>query len=113
MFRLIFPVLAALLFAAHLFFWGNYLWIGFVAILIVLLVIPFRPVAWIWQTSLIVFAAEWWFSAYELYVRRITYGQPFLLGVSILVGCGLFTALAAVVFNSAALKRRYALHTSK
>lgn len=113
MYRLILPILAAVLFAAHLFFWGNYFWVAYVVILIVLLFIPFRPVAWLWQISLLVFAIEWWVSAYELYGRRIAYEQPFALGVSILVACGIFTALSALVFNSGSIKNRYTLHSEK
>ena len=61
MWRLIFPILGAILFAAHLYFWGSYFWLAVPVILLILLIIPFRPVCWLWQLSLIGFGIEWFY----------------------------------------------------
>ena len=110
MWRLIFPILGAILFAAHLYFWGSYFWLAVPVILLILLIIPFRPVCWLWQLSLIGFGIEWFISAYNLYLRRITSGMPFALGVSILIACGLLTILSSVVFYNGRIKEHYPLH---
>ena len=77
MWRLTFPVLGAILFGAHLYFWGNYLLLPIPLILLILLFIPFRPVCWLWEICLICFGVEWLISAYQLYLRRIAAGMPF------------------------------------
>lgn len=110
MWRLIFPILGAVLFGTHLYFWANFLLLPIPLILLILLFIPFRPVCWIWQISLLCFGVEWLVSAFQLYLRRIAEGAPFALGVSILVGCGLLTMLSALVFSNAKIKKRYPLH---
>ena len=66
MWRLTFPVLGAILFGAHLYFWGNYLLFPIPLILLILLFIPFRPVCWLWEICLICFGVEWLISAYQL-----------------------------------------------
>lgn len=78
MWRLTFPVLGAILFGAHLYFWGNYLLLPIPLILLILLFIPFRPVCWLWEICLICFGVEWLISAYQLYLRRIAAGMPFV-----------------------------------
>ena len=110
MWRLIFPILGAILFAAHLYFWGSYFWLAVPVILLILLIIPFRPVCWLWQLSLIGFGIEWFISAYNLYLRRITSGMPFALGVSILIACGVLTILSSLVFYTGRIKEHYPLH---
>ena len=100
MWRLIFPILGAILFGAHLYFWGNYLLFPIPVILLILLFIPFRPVCWLWEICLICFGVEWLISAY----------QPFALGTSILVACGILTMLSAIAFFSHKVKNRYPLH---
>lgn len=79
-------------------------------ILLILLFIPFRPVCWIWEICLICFGIEWLISAYQLYLRRISAGMPFVLGTSILVACGILTIVTATVFFSRQIKNRYPLH---
>jgi len=110
MWRLIFPIFGAILFGAHLYFWGNYLLLPIPVILLILLFIPFRPVCWIWEVCLICFGIEWLISAYQLYLRRISAGMPFVLGTSILVACGILTIVTATVFFSRQIKNRYPLH---
>lgn len=110
MWRLTFPVLGAILFGAHLYFWGNYLLLPIPVILLILLFIPFRLVCWLWQICLICFGVEWLISAYQLYLRRIAAWMPFALGTSILVVCGILTMLSALVFFSRKIKNRYPLH---
>lgn len=110
MWRLTFPVLGAILFGAHLYFWGNYLLFPIPLILLILLFIPFRPVCWLWEICLICFGVEWLISAYQLYLRRIAAGMPFALGTSILVACGILTMLSAIAFFSHKVKNRYPLH---
>lgn len=68
MWRLTFPVLGAILFGAHLYFWGNYLLLPIPLILLILLFIPFRPVCWLWEICLICFGVEWLISAYQLFI---------------------------------------------
>lgn len=109
MWRLIFPILGAVLFGAHLYFWANYLLLPIPLILLILLFIPFRPVCWIWQISLLCFGVEWLLSAYQLYLRRVAEGMPFALGVSILTACGLLTMLSVLVFSNTKIKRHYPL----
>lgn len=111
MWRLIFPILGAILFAAHLYFWGSYFWLGVPVILLILLFIPFRPICWLWQLSLIGFGIEWFISAYNLYLRRITAGMPFALGVSILIACGVLTILSSLAFYNHKIRAHYPLHT--
>lgn len=110
MWRLIFPILGAILFGAPLYFWGNYLLFPIPVILLILLFIPFRPVCWLWEICLICFGVEWLISAYQLYLRRIAAGMPFALGTSILVACGILTMLSAIAFFSHKVKNRYPLH---
>ena len=109
MWRLIFPILGAVLFGAHLYFWANYPLLPIPLILLILLFIPFRPVCWIWQISLLCFGVEWLVSAYQLYLRRVAEGMPFALGVSILAACGLLTMLSVLVFSNTKIKRHYPL----
>lgn len=59
---------------------------------------------------LICFGIEWLISAYQLYLRRISAGMPFVLGTSILVACGILTIVTATVFFSRQIKNRYPLH---
>ena len=62
------------------------------------------------QSRLICFGIEWLISAYQLYLRRISAGMPFVLGTSILVACGILTIVTATVFFSRQIKNRYPLH---
>lgn len=107
MFSLALPVLAYLLFIAHLKFHGLTMWILVPLFLILVMFIPSKWIARLQQLALLCFSIEWLITGYEMYVRRIAYGQPWHVGVSIMAGCALFTLLAAMVFYLPSVKRHF------
>jgi hypothetical protein len=110
MWLLTFPILSILLFAAHLLFWGKTLWILYPLALIAVLFIPRRFIARLLQLSLLCFAAEWGYSAYALFMRRILHGQPWGTAVAILAAVTLLTALSAFVFQTKRLRQHYGMN---
>lgn len=107
MWRLIFPVLASLLFAAHLMFWNQQLWMAVPAALIALLFVRRAWAAIVIEACFAVFTIEWAMTAYALYLKRIEAGSPWMLAVSIVAGCALFTLLSGLVFETRTLKKHY------
>lgn len=107
MWRLIFPVLASLLFAAHLMFWNQHLWMAVPVALIALLFVKRAWVPRVIEVCFAVFTIEWVMTAYALYLKRIAAGSPWMLGVSIVAGCAVFTLLSALVFETRTLKKHY------
>lgn len=81
MWRLTFPVLGAILFGAHLYFWGNYLLLPIPLILLILLFIPFRPVCWLWEICLICFGVEWLISPTNFIYAALRQGCLLLLAL--------------------------------
>lgn len=108
MWRLSLPVLALLLLAAH--FWRAGAW---PLVLICMALLPLlawhrRWVAHAVQATLVLGTLEWLRTAALLAQQRLALGQPVVRMVLILAAVALFTAAAAAVFGSAALRCRYA-----
>ena len=96
---LLLPVLAHVLFAAHLLFHGAALWV--VALPVAALVLAFVPVRYmnrLQQLCLLGYACEWAYSTYELVARRILEGRSYHPALEIMAGVTLFTLLTALVF---------------
>lgn len=86
---LLLPVLAHVLFAAHLLFHGAALVLAFV---------PVRYMNRLQQLCLLGYACEWAYSTYELVARRILEGRSYHPALEIMAGVTLFTLLTALVF---------------
>lgn len=107
MWRLIFPALAHVLFAAHCMFhsWPELMTIP--SALIVALLVRHRFVPWIQLVALLVFAAEWVRTGWMLVEMRRLYGMPWVTAACILGGVALFTFLAALPIFDRKLKDWY------
>jgi hypothetical protein len=102
-------LLAGLVLAAH-YYRADAL-IGVVASLaLVGIALVLRPwAARVAQVGLVLGAVEWLHTMATLAATRIAMGQPYLRMVVILAVVALGTALAALVFERAAMRRRYGL----
>ncbi len=107
--RLMLPVLACVLLAAH-FFRAQQLALAAVSALAPLLLAVPRP--WAARTMQLVLAAgavEWLRTLLVFSSERIAMQQPWLRLVAILGTVALLTAASALVFRSPALRRRFGL----
>jgi len=107
--RLLLPVFACLLLAAHFFRAGLLPLATASALLPLLLAIPRAWAARTMQVALVIGAIEWLRTLAEFAAVRISMGQPVLRLVAILVAVALFTAASALVFRNARLRTRYRL----
>ena len=101
------PVLALVLLAAHLLHAG--LWpVAAVCLACIGLLGVRRPwAARVLQFLLVVGAIEWILTAVALAHMRAAHGQPYVRMLVILGAVAAFTLLAAFVFQSATLRRRF------
>lgn len=105
---LLFPVVLSLLvLGAHFLRSGNLLLLLVVVVLLGLLAVRRRWAARTVQVALVLGAAEWVRTMVVLAAFRVQVGQPFRRMAFILGGVALVTALSALVFRTARLRRRY------
>jgi hypothetical protein len=106
---LLVPGLALVLLAAH-FFHAGLAPFAAIAVLLAGLLFVRRPwAARIVQGVLVAGTVEWLLTAYALAQVRMQHGQPYVRLLVILGGVALFTAVAAAVFQRAALRARFGL----
>jgi len=107
--RLLPVILSVLLLAAHLSR-NNLDLAALLTPAILLLLLVRRPwVPRIFQVLLVLAAAEWLRTLIVLALRRQAAGAPWVRLVAILAVVAAVSALSALVFRSAALRRRYRL----
>jgi hypothetical protein len=105
--RLILPLLALLLLAAH-FYRADWLSLAVLsAALTLLLAVPRPWAARALQVALVLGAIEWLRTLAAFAAMRMAVGQPVLRLVLILGGVAAFTLLAAWVFQHRALRGRF------
>lgn len=101
--------LAALLLGAH-FYRAGVLWgVALAAALVVLLFVRRPWSARTVQAGLVLGTAEWLRTLAAFAAARVSLGQPYLRLALILGTVALFTALAALAFESRPLRARYRL----
>jgi hypothetical protein len=100
-------LLSWLVFCAHLFRIGMLPLLPFVLPLPLLLFLKHGLVARFFQAALLLIAAQWILVALFTAAHRAEAGQPWLRLVLILAGVALFAFLAAALFESERLQRRY------
>jgi hypothetical protein len=106
---LILPSLAAVLLAAHFYRAGQLALAALSVGALVLLAVPRPWAARTLQLALLAGALEWLRTLALFAATRISIGQPYLRLTLILVAVAAFTAASAVVFQQAAVRRRYRL----
>jgi hypothetical protein len=106
---LVFPALAAVLLAAHFYRAGQVVLAGLAVGALVLLAVPRAWAARALQLMLIAGALEWLRTLAMFASARMALGQPYLRLTLILLAVAVFTAVSAIVFRQAALRRRYRL----
>jgi hypothetical protein len=102
------PALALALLGAHFYRAAQWPLVAVCLLLVTLLALPRRWVAWLVQAGLALGALEWLWTAAIFVQQRQALGRPWLRLALILGGVALLTALAALVFRSRRLQRRYA-----
>ena len=107
--RLLLPLLACLLLAAHFYRAGWLPLAAASALLPLLLAVPRAWAARAMQVALLIGAVEWLRTLAEFTAVRISMGQPYGRLVAILLAVALFTAASALVFRNARLAARYRL----
>jgi hypothetical protein len=107
--RLLLPVLALMLLAAHFFRAGLLPLAAASALLPPLLAVPRAWAARAMQLALVAGAIEWLRTLAEFAAVRTSMGQPVARLVAILLAVALFTAASALVFRDARLRARYRL----
>jgi hypothetical protein len=107
--RLVLPVLACVLLAAHFYRAGLLPLALLSAVLPLLLAVPRPWAARAMQSALLLGAFEWLRTLAVFSAARIAMGQPVLRLVAILLAVALFTAASALVFRNARLRARYRL----
>lgn len=105
--RLLLPVLALVLLAAHFSRHQLSQLVWLCAALPVLLLIPRRWVAIVFRILLLAGAAEWLRTAFLLTQARLVQGQPWFRMVLILGSVALFTAAASLVFRHEKIRNFY------
>jgi hypothetical protein len=107
--RLILPVLACVLLAAH-FYRAQQLPLALIsALLPLLLAVPRAWAVRVLQVALVLGAVEWLRTLAAFSAERIAMGQPYLRLTVILMAVAAFTAASALVFRHARLRRHYRL----
>ena len=99
------PILAHILFGAHLMFHGF----GYaVAVPLVLLLLLFVPRNWMRLLQMaILWSLEWVRAGVMLVMARLNEGRSPVVAGAIMAATALFTLLAAFVLRTAAMKRFY------
>lgn len=101
------PILAHILFGAHLMFHGF----GYaVAVPLVLLLLLFVPRNWmrlLQMAILFLWSLEWVHAGVMLVMARLNEGRSPVVAGAIMAATALFTLLAAFVLRTAAMKRFY------
>jgi hypothetical protein len=110
MWRLIAPILAFALLGASFLRAGDTLMVMVCGALALLLVVPRPWAARIAQLALALAALRWLWLTWMLAEVRAGAGIPYLRMAAILGTVALFTLLAALVFQSARVRRYYRLH---
>ncbi len=101
--------LSLVVLGAHFLRSGNLLMVALVFGLMALLFVARPWAARIVQAALLIGAAEWIRTLYLIVMWRLHAGEPVVRLMLILASVALLTALSALVFRSARLRRRYAL----
>lgn len=102
-------VLAALLLGAH-FYRAGALWLAALAVAALALLFVRRPwAARALQAGLVAGAIEWVRTLATFAAERVSSGQPYARMALILGAVALVTALAALVFETRAMRSRYRL----
>ena len=104
---LLLPLLALGLLGAHFYRAAAWPLVGLCVVLVVLLAWRRAWVARLVQVALVLGALEWLWTAFWLVQQRLALGQPWLRLALILGAVAALTAASALVFRSAALRRRY------
>ena len=99
--------LAALLLVAHFYRAGTLWGVALAAALLVLLFVRRPWSARALQAGLVLGAVEWVRTLAAFAAVRVATGQPYLRMALILGAVALFAALAAIAFESDALRARY------
>ena len=100
-------VLSLIVLGAHFLRTGNLVMVAAALVIIGLVFVRRRWAAYTVQAALLLGAAEWVWILVERVTSRIDAGQPVLRLALILGGVALVTALSALVFCTARLKRWY------
>lgn len=100
-------VLSLIVLGAHFYRAGNYFGVAVALGLLALLAVRRRWVARAIQVVLVLGAAEWIRTVVRLAAWRTEHGQPALRMTLILVAVALVTALSALIFETARMRRRY------
>lgn len=109
MWRLVFPVLAHILMAAHLMFHGMMWAMLLPAALLILLLVPARWIRYCEMFFLSLYALEWVRAACVLASERMANGEPWHRAFVIVAACGAFSGLAATMFLAEPVKNRFKL----
>ncbi len=107
--RLILPLLALLLLAAHFYRADRMVLAVLCAALTLLLVVPRPWAARTLQAALVLGAIEWLRTLASFAATRVAVGQPYLRLALILGAVAAFTLLAAWVFQHRTLRSRFRL----
>jgi hypothetical protein len=100
-------VLSVLIFCAHLFRAGFVLLIPPLLISLGLLIYRSGAVARFFQLLLLAICGVWIFTAFQIGLRRMEMGEPWLRMALILGGVAVFALFAAALWESDTLLRRY------
>jgi hypothetical protein len=111
MWRLAAPILAYLLLGASFLRAGDQLMVLACGALLLLLAVPRWWAARLAQLALAFAALRWLWLTWMLAGMRAAAGLPYARMIAILGAVALLTLLAALVFNSARLRRYYGLET--
>jgi hypothetical protein len=102
-------VLAGLLLGAH-FYRAGALWLAALAVAALVLLLVRRPwAARALQAGLVAGAIEWVRALATFAAERVSFGQPYARMALILGTVAVVTALAALVFETPAMRSRYGL----
>ncbi len=104
-------VLSLIVLCAHFLRAGNLVMVAVVLVIMGLLGVQRRWAATTVQTALLLGTAEWVRTLVERVAERVAASQPVLRLSLILGGVALLTALSALVFRTARLKRWYERET--
>ena len=106
---LVLPSLAAVLLAAHFYRAGQIVPAALSVAALLLLAVPRAWAARVLQLVLVAGALEWLRTLAMFASARMAMGQPYLRLTLILLAVAAFTAVSAIVFRQATLRRRYRL----
>ncbi|MDO4937364.1 MAG: hypothetical protein Q4E62_05545 [Sutterellaceae bacterium] len=96
MWRLIFPILAYVLFAAHLMFHGFGLFVAAAGLLPAFFVgFRHKAIVYVHTALLILIGLEWLRAMWALVEIRLAHGMDWKLAAAILTGCALWSFVSA------------------